>query len=62
MKMRHSAEGGRFWGAHASRVLVSASRRNDLSLCGVRTARTAPGEVRDREDACATLNARSKRQ
>jgi hypothetical protein len=32
VKMRCSAEGGRFWGAHASCVLVSASRRNNLFL------------------------------
>ena len=46
--------------AHASRVLVSASRRNNLSLCSVWSRRNARGKVRDREDAFAnTRDARA---
>lgn len=52
-----------FWGAHASRVLVSASPRNSLSLSSGCSASNARGKVCDREDAfantrdaCATRN------
>jgi hypothetical protein len=62
MKMRRNAEGGEFWGARASRVLVSASRRNRLSLCDVPLVNNAPRKVRDREDAFAsTRDARAPR-
>ena len=51
--------------AHASRVLVSASRRNSLSFWAILLASNAPRKVRDREDAfantqnaCATQNVR----
>jgi hypothetical protein len=40
--------------AHASRVLVSASRRNSLSVCSLWSVRKQPAEVRDREDALAS--------
>ncbi len=40
-------------GAHASRVLVSASRRNGLCLSLTRSAGEALKEVRDREDGLA---------
>jgi len=39
--------------AHASRVLVSASRRNNLSLCSVCSIKNSREKVRDREDAFA---------
>jgi hypothetical protein len=39
--------------AHASRVLVSASRRNSLFWCNLWCAIGAPEKVRDREDALA---------
>ena len=35
MSMRFAGRGRQIWVAHASRVLVSASRRNDLSLAPV---------------------------
>jgi hypothetical protein len=44
--------------AHASRVLVSASRRNNLSICAVFSANNALRNVCDREDACATREER----
>jgi len=52
--------------AHASRVLVSASRRNSLCLCSVWSIKNALEKVPDREDAfadtrdaCATLHDRA---
>ena len=42
-----------FWGAHASRVLVSASRRNSLSSCSACHRAKSQRKVRDREDAFA---------
>jgi len=42
-----------FWVAHASRVLVLVSRRNNLLLCGILSANDALRKVRDREDALA---------
>ena len=46
--------------AHASRVLVSASRRNSLCLCSVWSIKNALEKVRDREDAFAnTRDARA---
>ncbi len=53
MNARFSVAHG-FWVAHASRVLVSASRRNGLLSCAVWPISHALGRVRDREDACAT--------
>jgi hypothetical protein len=49
----------RDWVAHAPRVLVTASRRNKLSLDFHLTRRAdTQGKVRDREDALATQNLR----
>jgi hypothetical protein len=63
VKMQHSAEGGQFWGAHASRVLVSASRRNNLFLKDRPVTATCQRESpRSRDafastrDACAPQN------
>src|SRR5207247_1513111 len=51
-----------FRGARASRVLVSASRRNSLFLRFFRTAKGVLVKVRDREDALAsTRDARAPR-
>ena len=52
MNARFSVAHG-FWVAHASRVLVSASRRNGLLSCAVWPISHALGKVRDREDAFA---------
>jgi hypothetical protein len=41
------------WVAHASRVLVLVSRRNNLLLCGILPANGVLRKVRDREDALA---------
>ena len=54
MKTRRNAEGGKFRGAHAARVLVSASRRNRLSLCVVPLVSNAPRKVCSREGAFAS--------
>ena len=69
MKLLSSPTSAMVWVAHASRVLVSAPRRNNLSLCSSRSASQALREVRDREDALAstrdartTQTARSKQQ
>jgi hypothetical protein len=63
-----TGRGGQIWLARASRVLVSASRRNSLSLCSGRSVSNALGKVCDREDpfastrdARATHAARGKR-
>ena len=42
-----------FWGAHASRVLVSASRLDSLSSCSACHRAKSQRKVRDREDAFA---------
>ena len=42
------------WGAHASGVLVSASRRNELSFLLAAENERVSTEVRDREDAIAS--------
>jgi hypothetical protein len=48
--------------ADASRVVVSASRRNSLSLCSVWFIKNVLEKVRDREDAFASRrNARATR-
>jgi len=50
--------GADFWVAHASRVLVSASRRNRLSFESRRSgSMQTPKKVRDREDALAPAGA-----
>jgi hypothetical protein len=41
------------WGAHASRVLVPASRRNELSQALLLILDLAASKVRDGEDAIA---------
>jgi hypothetical protein len=42
-----------FWGTHASRVLVSASRRNSLSSCSACHRAKSQRKVCYREDAFA---------
>jgi hypothetical protein len=42
------------WVAHASRVLVSASRRNRLFFISIPVAMERESKVRDREDALAS--------
>jgi hypothetical protein len=69
MSMRFRVRARKIWGAHAFRVLVSASRRNNLSIGrGGSWAKGALSKVRDRgdafastRDACApqTINRRS---
>ena len=54
MRARFTARGLQIWGARASRVLVSASLRNSLSLRTVCSATEAQGKGRDREDAFAS--------
>ena len=51
MSVRFTDRGRQTWGARASRMLVSVSRRNKLSLCGVPLVSNAPRKVSDREDA-----------
>ena len=50
---RHGIARRLFRGAHASRVLVSASGRNNLSLGSSRVRKRLCSKVRDREDALA---------
>jgi hypothetical protein len=66
MRVHFQPDAERIRVAHASRVLVSASRRNSLSLCSVCSPRNAREKVGDREDAfantrdaCATLHDRA---
>ena len=67
MTTRRSAEGGRFWVAHAFRVLASASRDRELPLWQAMIAGPAPTKRlfrRDAEtstrDACATQTAMAR--
>ena len=55
MEAKPVSDASSLWVAHASRVLVSASRRNNLFLVAVAPVFTKrQGTVRDREDALAS--------
>jgi hypothetical protein len=54
MRVHFPSKGAFIRVAHVSRVLVSASRRNSLSLRGAGAARNVVAKVRDREDAFAS--------
>ena len=54
MSVRSKNVGRQIWGAHAARVLVSASRRNNLSTGrGFSCVNGAYSKVRDRGDTLA---------